>query len=80
MAIPRKPKRQNKRPNRATRQPTYSVKESGKTVFTTPYLDLAKSVVREHFANCRSVSIRSNADAKTVAHFIYGHLQDKGAR
>lgn len=77
MAIAKKPKRQNKRPNRAQRAPTFSVKSDGKTLLTTPFLHLAERVAEDFFADQRSVSIRDNAAGKTVAHFIYGHRQEK---
>ena len=60
-----------------TRAPTFSVKSEGKTLMTSPFLPLCRRVVENFFDDMRSVSIRSNADGKTVAHYIYGRIQER---
>lgn len=71
-----KPRTGNKRAaGRAPKRPTFTVKVDGAAEATTPHRDLALTIARDYFASRKSVSVMDNASRKTVARFIYGHLQ-----
>lgn len=60
---------------RAKKRPTWTVKDGGKVVATTPDQRCAEWIAAHYLAGCRSVSIYDNEARKVVGHWIYGHRQ-----
>lgn len=58
-----------------TKRPSFTLREQGKTLLTTPHRDVAEKAAWMLFEDLRSVSLISNADGKTLQHWIYGRPQ-----
>ena len=64
-----------KRKRSVKRSATFTLRSDNKSLLTTPFEHLARTIAETHFANVKSVSLFDNEKRKTVARWNYGHRQ-----